>query len=166
MKTIPNIPVQQMDHKAFRIVNTDDDGEAIWKDAEKTEPELVPGDVKDVMQIALLNIPRSIQLGQDDLRVRQMWTQLDACPDGTVNLRDKTYNWFHRLLNREVPLTKEQKEQGVKEQRQYAVILFGYFNSHYIVEQLTDIDERKPFEELEEDEQEKVGSASESNEDD
>jgi len=83
------------------------------------------------------------------MRVHQLWNQLDRVNgDATIVLKDKTYDWLHKVLNREVPVTHEAKERGVKP-RKYSMLLFSMSASH-IINQLKDEDEKKTPEQIDE----------------
>ena len=141
----------------YRVPELDDDGEAIEKEGAipacndcgrpETSPELVmkDGSVKDVLRLVIFSIPDSIQAKNDPLRVAQVWNQLEHS-NGAVELRDKAYDWLHRLMGREIPVTKARKDEGIKP-KTYSAAFFG-LSSAYILEQLKDVDERKSLDEL------------------
>jgi len=141
-KQIPVAKIIGFSGKPLRVPKRDEDGNIVWKNEElKTEPEIAEADTLEVLRIISLNISREIQTSNDPLRVSQLWHRLDTTKDGIVELHDKLYDWLHRLLNREIPLTAVEKERGIKP-IPYSQQLFS-MNSAGVVRQLKDVDERK-----------------------
>ena len=140
----------------YRVPELDADGEPVEKDqaipscGECGRPEtpavleMKAATIRDVLRLVIFSIPDSIQAQHDPLRVAQVWNQLDHS-NGAVELKDKTYDWFHRLLAREVPVTAK-APKGVKP-KTYGALFFG-LSSAYIIEQLKDEEERKSLAEL------------------
>ena len=151
-KRIPLAPVLNMEGKPWKVPKVDEDGDIVWKTEPVGEqggvPELEPADTRRVIQTALFSIPRAIQSSHDPMRVAMCFNELEhSAGDGFIELKDKVYAWLHRLLRRELPLTKEQKDLNMPVAT-YAQALWQ-LNAFIITEQLKDVDERKDLSELE-----------------
>ena len=154
-KQIPVAQIKALNGRPFRIPKRNEDGEVVFKEQTEEakakgyekELELVEADTQSLLRMLTLMIPRSIQTTNDPLRVSQLWHRLDVPVDGNIQLHDKLYEWLHRLLNRELPLTAIEKEQNMRALpfSQHLWIM----NARWIVEQLKEVDERKDLGELE-----------------
>ena len=143
--------------KPVKIIRRDDHDEVIWKWRENNQGEV---ERQNTNTCGLLDdisyyLPKSIQKPKlDGLRAPRVWAATDRArkqtvEDGQVSqiiLNKDVYDWLHEILNRDMPQTKEQKEDK-EAKRTYAEDLWG-LNAPYILWVLTDPDLRKPFEEI------------------
>lgn len=143
MKKITDQAITYVDGTSWKTAEKDEDGELVIVDA---APRMVPGKTRDAIKIAMFNVPSSIHRVDDDLRVPQMWNQLDRdSVDGCVLIKDKAYKWFHALLKRKVPLTAKEKADSddKTEPKTWAARLWGSPNGLSIANQLKDVNDRK-----------------------
>ena len=140
MKALIDQKITDITGAPWKVPEMDEDGELVM--GGDGEPNMVPSDTRSAIRIVMLNVPQSKQKKNDSLRAAQMFNQLDKQSDnGHIEIKDKTYDWFHKLLLREIPVTKEAKERGVLE-RTYAMHLWGMATAH-ITNQLTELETRK-----------------------
>ena len=125
----------------LRAPKRDSDGDIIWKNRELAEPELESATVRLLLREAILQKPRSIDAQNDGVRSAQLWNQVERSKDGVIELKEPVYDWVHRLLNREVKPTPQEKEQGI-EAMPYARRLWGT-DWWLAVNSLKDIDSRQ-----------------------
>jgi len=172
---IDNSVVRNVDGREMQSAKRDEEGDPVYLDVEGNETDkafrtnaqgdrfphefaLEPGTVREYVRIAVLNIPRNVQKGDDSLRVHQIINQLMIQNEEAVNgsnppiqLKEKTYTWLHKLLQRPVPLSKEEKDRDAP-QRVYASELWS-LNHAVIVNQMRDSFEQKNLLEDDEDDE-------------
>ena len=152
-KRIPLKLVVNVEGKPWKSQKVGEDGEPVWK-VEPTAgldgalrggvPELEDANTQMVLRSVLFSIPRSIQSLHDPMRVAVCFNEMEHnTKDGFIELKDKVYNWLHRLLKRELPLPRDQKDIGLQP-LSYAQALWQ-LNAYTITEQLKDVDEQKPL---------------------
>ena len=148
-KTIPVETIKAMSGKPIRVPDQTEDGETKYKvepkDGRGGVPETKDASTVDLMKLVVLSIPRSIMTSNDPLRVTQMWHRLDVA-DGQLEMHDKLYDWLHRLLKRDIPLTAEEKQLDMKP-IPYAQYLWG-IHAPAIIEQFKEPSERKDLDDL------------------
>ena len=149
-KVIPNETLKNLKGKPVRMPKRDEDGNVIWKDKDAQVPEMTEAKALDALWL-LTNIPRTIHAEKDRLRIPALANQLIHAEDAEVaedakviELTEKTYDWVHRVLNRELPLTAQEKEQGMKPLI-FAESLFGTALAALVIEHLKPLDVRKAF---------------------
>lgn len=154
-KTINNTTILTNTGKPWRIPVLDDDGEMQMNEDAIDEceecgrperaatPKMGDADAAKLLRMVIFSIPESIQAKSDSARVSQAFNQIERAENGRIAFTDKVYEWLHRTLNRDLPRTKKQKDEGVSE-RNYAMGLFS-LNADFIVWQLKDIDSRGEY---------------------
>ncbi|KKM86969.1 hypothetical protein LCGC14_1273730 [marine sediment metagenome] len=153
-KTVKNIEVTNIQGKPMKIAALDDDGEVKWlrhpdpaaKPPVAGDPEMANAHVKDLLRIAVFTIPDSTAKKADSLRAAHLWNSLERSQNGAIEIHDKTYEWFFKLLKRDVPVTAEAKSSGILP-KPYSFHLWG-INHEWVVNQLKDSEEQKTLDEL------------------
>jgi len=142
-KIIPICQIYNLAHKPWRIPERDEDDEIVWKDPTAQVPEMKKADTLGVLWTVLFTIPPKLEKQNDPRRLQQAWNQMERAREqgnGEVEFSEKVYLWLHRLLNREMPLTEEEKREKLLP-RTYARALFRG-SAFAITEQLKPLDER------------------------
>ena len=129
-----SIPVGKMlgfAGKPMKGPKRDDNGEAVLKDG---NPEFIEMDTRALLREFILGLtPRgpygAVQKAIDSIRVHQLWNEMEASSDGVMELKPKVYEWLHDLLKRQLPLTKEQKDNGAEAQ----CLAQAYWGLHWAV---------------------------------
>jgi hypothetical protein len=147
MKTIPIGTIKDVRGRPVRTVERDEDGQVVWKDESREEPRLRIANTIDMMEAVVLNIPNSIRAAKDSIRIPQLFRALNNA-DGSeaIELHDKVYDWFHRLLNRTITVKDKDIDKNIE--MPYAEYLWKSADSFTITEQLKDIDDRRDLDEL------------------
>ena len=99
--------------------------------------------VTDVLRQIIFSIPRPIQAPNDALHIPAVWMAVEGA-NGTVDLGDKTYEWLHKLLARQI----EPSGDSTWEAQSYGAAFFGLENVAVCLETLKPVDERRTLEEL------------------
>tara|TARA_Y100000310_G_C20653974_1_gene800978 strand:+ start:300 stop:776 length:477 start_codon:yes stop_codon:yes gene_type:complete len=145
-------PVVDFRGKAIKLPKRDDDGDVDWEtgtqDEDKT-PENLPTESATTLTLlreVLLGLQaspdlRGIQRAEDSRRAMSLWNSMERCEDGTLEVHDKVYEWLHRLLKRDIPISKEEKDAGL-EPLSVASRLYS-LNAWTVIDQLKDVDDRK-----------------------
>lgn len=149
-KAIDNIMVKDITGQPIKVADIDEDGKIVWENEEKQIPVEVKANVGDLLKAIILNIPKELQAQNDSVRGASLWNSADKHKKnkagGKIVVHDKVYEWYHRVLNREIPVSKEAKDANIKP-RSIAIRLWG-ISSDVVVEQLKDIDEKKTLDKL------------------
>ena len=142
MKTIENQQLVNMRNKPLMLPTRDEDGELVPKNPDAPEgeqiAEMAKADTKLALETVVYALPRTIQAQADGTKAPQLLAAIDRAEDGKIEMHDKVYDWVHRVLNREVPIEKAEKDSGVH-QLTYARRLFG-LHADVVVAQLKDVD--------------------------
>ena len=142
MKTIAVGPVISVIGRPLRLPKRDEDGQLVWKDPEKTDLETEPATAVNLIKQIILSLPQQLQAPSDSLRATRIWAQIEGLQNGHLQLQDQEYDWLHRVLNRQMPRSKDEKEASLEPQT-LMVKLFG-LNAHPIKRALTDVDVKAP----------------------
>lgn len=113
--------------RTLKVPKRDDNGDIVFKtevvklpSGESTKTaEIEEADTISLIKhiILTLHINSNIQAQVDSMQMSDIWGQLDnKQEDETLELKDETYKWLHRVLNRVVPKSKEDKELFVEQQ--------------------------------------------------
>jgi len=153
-KQIRNVVVTNIQDKPYKTAQLDTDGTPV-KDTKSGETKLKSAYVTDLVKAVLFSIPRSIAKPNDNLRLMQILRAVDRAEgdiDGDTEivpakyliLHDRAYKWFHMLLSRPIPLTREAKD----------MVILPYYrelwqaNGVWIKEQLRDENVIRTYDEL------------------
>jgi len=145
VKVLAMGPVTGVIGRPLKIPRRDPDGLPVWKNEEKTELETEDANPVNLIKQVILSIPNQMQAPSDSLRATRLWSQLDGVQNAHLELEDKEYEWLHRLLSRQLPRGKEEKDANMEPQT-LAVKLFG-LNAFPVRQALTEIDSKTPSEE-------------------
>jgi hypothetical protein len=149
-KILKNVIVKSLTGKPVTVVDTDEDGEIIWKNEKAGIPVEVDATVGDLLKTITLNIPKELQAQNDSIRAASLWNSADKKPKnksgGNIEVHDNVYTWYHRVLNRELPLTKEAKDANIKTHT-IGIRLWG-ISSVVVIEQLKDMDSQQTVDQL------------------
>ena len=123
MKRIANTAVYAIDGSPYPVPIFDEDGRVkrILENG-NIHPQTTLAKVSDLLRLAVLSIPDILVAPEDSRRSMQVLDALERATD-FIDLQDGTYSWLQRLLTRDFPLTKEQKDEGFK-QRNYSYMLW------------------------------------------
>ena len=141
------IPIESMKNargRAMKLPERDADGDVVWENPdakpEQRIPKLIDADTKLALYTFVYARPNSIEAKNDSLRDTQLFNALERATNGQIELKDTVYDWIHRALGREVPVTPQAKEMDIKP-RLYSYGLFGR-DEFVALLQLKDLDER------------------------
>ena len=150
-KIVEDIELTLIDGKAYKIPATDQDGDAVFETGDNGDikvtsrgnkiPKMVSGTVSETLKLVMFNIPKELIAKNDSLEGIALWKALKGVKDGFLTFEDDTYNWIHRVLNRQIPLNEEGKKAGLEVQ-EYCVHLWG-MSAEWVVDQFVDTDNRK-----------------------
>ena len=144
-KELDIIDIKSADFTAWKTADLDKDGEAILVDG---EPKLRQGTTLDLIRTIIWNIPQAIQAKNDSIHVPRIMNsivQAEAKNEGNefpsrLSLRETDYDFIERVLNRDIPQSKEQAESG-RSKLTYGQVIFG-LNLDYFKWQITDVDNK------------------------
>jgi hypothetical protein len=140
MPVIENIIIKNTMGRDMEVPKIDEDGDIVWRDRDKGEFDVSPALASDLIRLACLSIPKSLQRGDDFRRVPRVLNAVERQKNAEhVELKPKLYDWFQRLLKRPVPNPDNEYTPT------YAQELWE-LNSALIVYALTDIDSRQSIE--------------------
>ena len=144
-KRISNTTIRSITGNPYKIPSRDDDGNVIFEDdGEVKTIELEDATTASLLKMIILTIPKELTGQSDGLFKSQLWNDiLRADGNGVIELHDKTYMWLKRALNRQMPLTTEEKASG-KMSHSLAVEYFGG-SDYVILEQLKDEVDKTPL---------------------
>jgi len=119
MKTIKyQDKILDLERRPLKIAKYDDDGEVVWKTAPLGDipgvPEAIvadtPGLIRNVLRV-LANV-RLLFKADDPQRTAGIYLALDTAEEegGDIRLGTKSYDWFHAMLGRQLPLNEEAKK--------------------------------------------------------
>tara|TARA_Y100000310_G_scaffold126272_3_gene125064 strand:+ start:17067 stop:17519 length:453 start_codon:yes stop_codon:yes gene_type:complete len=112
------------------------------------EAEMIQADTRGLLQHIVHTRPESIQAPNDPQFATQVFMATNGVSEGAdgVVLTANTYDWIHRILVKQIPITEKAEKSGVTK-RTLGQALFG--DSAYVVaEQLKDVDQRKTDEQI------------------
>lgn len=146
-KTLSQEFITNMDHHNLKVPVLDDDGEMVWKikpDQEKKiigELQIRDAKTADILRTIVFSLPRSIHAKADEVRLPQMLASLERVQDSKILLHDKLYDWLHRVLNRDIPVTQVAKDNDAKPMP-YSHFLWTNVHARWVMNQLKDVDEK------------------------
>jgi len=172
-KTIEVGMIRNIEGRPWKVPLRDEDGEVVWEDKETETPKLVPADTFSLLHAAIFSIPPRIHAKNDGMRSQQLFNAIQRAKDrgavrattqdddsvqwtGRLVLHGEVYEWIQRVLAREVPITKAEKDMGLNA-RELASHLWG-LSAYTILRQLTDVDSRKAEEDVDLEEPEELGA--------
>jgi len=140
-KQISNTTILSITGKPYLIPKRSDDGDVEWINLEQQLPDMEEATPSNLLRMIILTLPRTMQAQNDGQFSYQLWQDVLQA-DGTeyIKLHDKVYSWLHRLLNRQVPLSKEDKDSGITP-KTLAIHYFGA-SDYTIIQQLKDKSDR------------------------
>ena len=143
-KNILNTTIRSITGHPHKIPFRNDDGEVIFEGDKVKTLKMEDATTASLLRMIILTVPKELTAQNDGLYKSQLWNDiLKADGTGVIELHDKTYNWIKRTLNRQMPLTAEEKASG-EMSHSLAVEYFG--GSEYtILEQLKDEGDKAPI---------------------
>lgn len=136
-------PILGIVARPITIAKRDEDGRIVWKDEEKKIPQEEKMDTVSALEFISLSIPPELQTKNDSIQAFRVFERIFASKkewkdgDGErfISLEDGEYDWIFRVLDRKVPLSKEQKEMPGLEPRTLAQYWWG-MNAYAVERQL------------------------------
>ena len=148
MIQIPDREITNIEGRAWKTAATDEDGEVIFEDMDQKIVKRRPATVADMIRTAIFSVPQAGQKKLDPVRIMQVSNHLLNAQNSTIELKEKQYEWLHRLLVREIPPSKEAKEVGVTDDIPLAMALWGSVNYLWFIEQLKTEAEMRTLEDM------------------
>lgn len=151
-KHIARGPITTLRGKPAKVPEWDDNGNVQYEDADHSHIKTQDADTLSMLEYVVFTLPREVQQPKDAHRVSQLMFALDRAREATgdgaasLELTDKVYEWFHQLLTRELPLTKEAKDAHIEPQS-IATTKWGV-DAYWIANQLKDSASRKTMAEI------------------
>lgn len=143
---VPNTKIKAFG-KPWKIASRNDDGDVVWEDEEETKPQMEDSTTHSLIRELLILLQgdqaiRTIQKSNDGMHSHKLWNQIErGQAENFLRLDEDQHRWLFSLLARDMPLSKEAKDQGVL-QRNLAQHLYG-FSDWILLDQLKSIDERE-----------------------